>query len=63
MNYIKHRQYLLNQLVLIAGAWKARGQNDASLEQAFMDNLQQLHPNRKTALDILHKHLEEEVAA
>lgn len=63
MDYIQHRQYLLNQLVLIAGAWKARGENDASLEHQFMTFLQQLHPNRKTALDILYKHLEEEVAA
>lgn len=63
MEYTKHRQYLLNQLILVLGAWKARGQNDASLEQEFMNLLKGLHPNMQTAISILEKHMDMEVAA
>ena len=63
MEYTKHRQYLLNQLILVLGAWEARGQNDASLEQEFMNLLKALHPNMQTAISILEKHMDMEVAA
>lgn len=63
MEYTKHRQYLLNQLILVLGAWKAQGENDASLEQEFMNLLKALHPNTQTAISILEKHMEMEVAA
>ena len=63
MEYTKHRQYLLNQLILVLGSWKAQGENDASLEQEFMNLLKTLHPNMQTAISILEKHMEMEVAA
>lgn len=63
MEYTKHRQYLLNQMILVLGEWKAQGQNNASLELEFMNLLKALHPNVQTAISILEKHMEMEVAA
>ncbi|PSL42156.1 hypothetical protein B0H99_101404 [Planomicrobium soli] len=60
---IKRRQYILNQLILIAGSWEATGEQDKGLEQQFESKLAELHPVRKNALDILYRHLAMEVAA
>ncbi len=63
MDYIKRREYLLNQLVLTMGAWQATGENDRTLEDRCEELMSQLHPNRRTAISILEKHMAMEVAA
>ena len=60
---IHYREYILNMLVATAGSWEAGGCQDKALEQKFEHLLTTLHPDRKTALDILFKHLSVEVAA
>lgn len=63
MDYIINREHLLNQLVITMGIWQATGENDRALEDRCEELMSQLHPNRRTAIDILHKHMEMEVAA
>lgn len=63
MDYIKQREYLLNQIILTAGSWQALGCQDEALEKEFESLLNQLHPTRKTALNILQQYLSMEVAA
>ena len=63
MDYIKRREYLLNQIILTAGGWQATGCKDEALEKQFDSLLTQLHPKRKTALAILQQHLAMGVAA
>lgn len=63
MDYIKKREYLINQIILTAGGWQATGCKDASLEKSFDSLLNELHPLRKTALAILQQHLSMEDAA
>ena len=63
MDYIKRREYLLNQIILTAGGWQATGCKDKALEKQFESLLSQLHPVRKTALAILQQYLGEEAAA
>ena len=63
MEYTKQREYLLKQLVITMGSWQATGENDRTLEYRCEELMSQLHPNRRTAISILEKHMEMEVAA
>lgn len=60
---IAYREYLLNQLVITMGIWQATGENDRALEDRCEELMSQLHPNRRTAISILEKHMAMEVAA
>ena len=60
---IKQRQYILNQIVILTGTWDKTGCNDEGLEKEIDSLISQLHPVKKTALDILFQHLSMEVAA
>lgn len=60
---IHYRNYVLNMLVITAGSWQATGCKNEALEQKFEFLLNQLNPNRKTALYILQNHLHQEVTA
>lgn len=63
MDYIKQREHLLGQLVITMGIWQATGENDRVLEDRCEELMSQLHPNRRTAISILEKHMNMEVAA
>lgn len=54
---------LLNQLILIAGAWQLVGCKDEKLEKEFESLLNQVHPKREVALLALQAHIGKEVAA
>ncbi|MFC4712261.1 hypothetical protein [Planococcus dechangensis] len=63
MDYIINREHLLGQLVITMGIWQETGENDRTLEDRCEELMSQLHPNRRTAIAILEKHLAMEVAA
>lgn len=54
---------LLDQLILIAGAWQSTGCQDKELEAEFESLLKQVHPNREVALLALQMHIGGEAAA
>lgn len=60
---IEKRQHTLNKLVIVAHRWNDTGCQDKLLERQFDSLLNELHPVRRKALDILHKHMSLEVAA
>lgn len=63
MDYIKRREYLINQIILMAGGWQTNGCKDEAMEKEIDSLMTQLHPVRKTALAILQQNLGEEAVA